>query len=60
MPTWICRLCSESVSSAFERNLSVLADEHRKFLCPYRNLPLEDLPLNAKDQKFLEELKVGW
>jgi hypothetical protein len=60
MCTWRCHRCGETVSSAFMRNLHLLTKEHQDFMCPYRNLPLEDLPLDDGDKKFLEELKVGW
>lgn len=57
---WICPLCQEAVSSTFERNLALLVAEHEGALCPYKDLPREDLPLTREDAKFLEELKVGW
>lgn len=60
MPKWVCRLCNQAVSSAFERNLQILVVEHKQLECPQRNTPVGELPLSSEDTKFLELLKVGW
>jgi len=57
--TWQCPLCSEAISTAFQRNLLPLMYEHKQ-ICPHRDTPRERLPLSPSDQKFLQELKVAW
>jgi hypothetical protein len=60
--TWICPRCREGVSTIFARNLGLLVDEH-KASCVYNSTSRESAPLRPltqADQKFLQELKVGW
>lgn len=60
MYSWQCPLCDETVSAAHQKNLNPLVTHHQKKECPFRDIPAEKRPLNEKDKKFLEELKVGW
>jgi hypothetical protein len=57
---WTCDLCGACITSAFPRNLNLLVNEHVDALCPYKDRPADQRPLNARDAKFLEELKVAW
>ena len=58
MPSWICPKCGGGVSSAFERNLSILASEH-KALCPLRDAPKEHLRLTVLDEQFLRAVGIA-
>lgn len=60
MPTWVCPKCSEAISSAFDRNLALLVNDHKSEECKARNLPPDKLLLTRQDMEFLVAAGISW
>lgn len=56
MHKWQCPYCNGWISSAFERNLKILVQDHK---AEHQRLG-DKICLTLSDVKFLQELKVAW
>jgi hypothetical protein len=65
MHKWICPLCDECVSAAFEHNLGLLVKEHRQ-VCTRQSKQAPRATcsstgwLTASDREFLANLAIRW